>query len=574
MLSIAIPLVFLSVTTFAPLSLAGSGTVIVSAFTILIFHHWKVTIRFLSHPAFLLVVMICGYAASAIVNEQSVHDLFLGKSGRNQGLLFWIAILILFMYVSNTDLSVKKFNKYGLLPLAVMILTIGLYQSVLNLLSENSNEGIELTLGNTNFAGSLIALGASLTLKEIAFEKSGRMSKYYSIAIFLVFIFLGYQTQTLQFFVLTIVGSLILFAIFSQKKKVYLKRNNLIFIIVMLTSLLFLVSFSIRKVMQQASSIDRLDFMQAALEIWKQNLAFGIGIENFSKFSPEFKTVRQVQLFGPNVGADKVHNAVLDHFVSGGLLVGIGYSMFTVVISFFALRLFINNSSRIEKSDLSLFAIIWTIWLIQSLFSPDFNLMTLLAVIAAGWISKTYFDVFKLQLAVKIYARHKYSNFSTLFTTLVLCSIIYVYTNTLINYYHLQEIYSRQSANVTEIKSLLTALSDSSASEDVVSRLLQDVRSCDAVEEILPIILQQNSRSHKYYYWKALCLSQENQNIESLDYVLVALKLFPNNLEYLETAFKLSFDLQIGVDPKPFLRQIKEISPANSLVVKYADLLN
>jgi O-antigen ligase len=326
------------------------------------------------------VIFVGALLVTSVASQQGVFRTLVGVWGRNNGSLAYLALIIIFLSLGSmkSDES-SKFLVNSLMLLGVFASLYGLMQNAgADLISWNNVGGkIILTLGNANFASAFLALSAIATLTvllqpSIQFWKAGIL-----FVSFLLQIYLTKQSDSLQGLLVLLLGSAILiglFFTFSQREKI--KK----FALLWWGSLITMSSIGVTGLAgfgplasflnpNLRSLQDRYYHWIAALNMMKDHLIFGVGIDSFGDFYRRSRIIEAIELRGTAAtGTNNAHNTIMQIGATGGLVLLLAYLtliVFTGYRSVVALKKFDN------KILVSGIFSIWIAFQVQSLVSID-----------------------------------------------------------------------------------------------------------------------------------------------------------------------------------------------------------
>ena len=386
MLSLLPILLFFSITPFATnvTTLLRTGLVALFAFIILIIKpidfkkYMLLTITFST-------IIIC-FIISFVLNEQNYSNFLIGTYGRNTGIL---ALTGLFLLVLQSAEYFSIFSKKLVSSLYLLLglsFVYGIIQKLkLDPINWEEGSGLGATVGNPNFFGALLGI---LSIIPLFYFINPKIKYKYLHLLIYVLIFI--QTFTIggsQGYIIFIF-SLILFMVIKFKERIFNKPKLVISsLLIFFFSFLLILSRNLANITTTLNSSlqfqSRLEHWALSIRIWREHFLFGVGIENLSNFSGEFrnKTMRDWGLY---TLPDKSHNLFIDFFVTGGLFAGLCWIVFVFFVYqkiFFLLK---SIDKKNDSGSMYVFAIIWTSWLFQSFFSPSHIVLDVCGVMTAG----------------------------------------------------------------------------------------------------------------------------------------------------------------------------------------------
>jgi O-antigen ligase len=296
-------------------------------------------------------------------------------------------ILIVFISADNIATSSNKFFTFSYLTL-VLALIYGSFQAAgFDFFEYALNyKGIRLTFANPNFSSAFLGIMAMIPL---SFLFSGNLKlKILHASTYFWTIYLIFQTQSSQGFVLVVLGTILyLILYFFDKESINMVIVASFSIVTMLfLSVVLYLSNILTRLEQSFQIFGRLEHWRISFAIWNDHRLFGVGIENLGKYSGQYLSEDSSAAWGGYVYPDKAHNGILEHFTNGGLIVGISWLIFIILISYSAIKIQKTNSNRISKERARTLACMWFAYLGQNLISTDQIVLAVIGMFVAGAI--------------------------------------------------------------------------------------------------------------------------------------------------------------------------------------------
>jgi O-antigen ligase len=327
---------------------------------------------------FLVTALIAVFVASLFISTLLTDSFvvgFIGETQRRNGFLSYAGLVIVFLYASRSiDFSnVDKVYKLGIL-VGTTLSTYGIMQiSGRDFVAwDNPYSDMISTLGNPNFASSLLAILALLSiygcmLKDLSWRF--KLLSIYFISSALIAIVVSGSRQGL----LVIFFSLIFyFSVLSLLKN---KSIGLAVTIMFgacavtalfgmlqrgpLTSLLYKDSVSVRGY-----------YWRAGIEMFKSSPLTGIGVDRYGAYFKEFREVGYPLKYGFEITSSNAHNTFIQLFATAGIFVGVTYLALMALILFSGISLIKRCDPELKKLVLGLLAT-WLGFQAQSLISID-----------------------------------------------------------------------------------------------------------------------------------------------------------------------------------------------------------
>jgi len=568
-------LVFVSVGWFLhdPVSLFSGSVLAVSSLVLLIsLRKFQIPVRFKSYALWLIPT---GYIVSAVINKQNFTTFFMGAYARNFGMLTWISLCLIFLYVlSNAKLEPEKFVRQGLMTLVVFATTYGLIQFLgldpLPWLEKSKR--VTLTLGNANFAGALIGMVAFIPLTLGLLSKVMKNRIAYLLLALLCAV-MGIQTNTFQSIAMLALSILIFISFYfvnSTKKSHKVVKNGIYFLLGSFTLILINATFEVIRVFQSINSqiyslgnIEaRLAYWRTGFEMWKDHPIFGVGVGEMQRYAAMYRTSNQLKFDTANVLQDRSHNVFIDHFAEGGLISGFGWLLFVLFISYAAFIVTKKSSTQNDRFHYSILSTMWFLYLFQAAISPDHILLTFLAIAAAAFILRKYINIQLSNNSVKKVA----FEFNDVFIPRAIVSFLLVLVVVLVgkSMYvdnQVKNILAGNIANSVEIQKTIESWNSPVTTEDIVISEFTFKGDCNSIRKYSEIMLKQNPRSTAAWYLRANCSNKELNFKQAIQETEKALIYDPRNSIFISAVAKLQIadgNLQAA---KKTLERLIQINP-------------
>jgi len=350
---------------------------------------WKST----RNRAILLVslLFVSGLLISSAASQQEVFRTLVGVWGRNNGALAYFALLIVFL--SLASMKSDDTSKYLIKALALLGIFFALYGWMQStdadpIKWENPGNKIILTLGNSDFSSALLALTAIASL-TLFLQANLQMWKRAALIVSFVFqTYLTHKSDALQGLLVLLIGSAILIGLWlAYSKSTILKRFSIVwFAITFITGVTGVFGLAgsgplANFLSPSLSSLqDRYYHWLAALNMMKDNLIFGMGIDSFGEYYRNYRTIEGVNFRStPMSGTNNAHNTLMQIGATGGLVLLIPYLTLIIFTGYRAVVALRKGEDKILVSGI--FST-WIAFQVQSLVSID-----QIGLIVWGWAS-------------------------------------------------------------------------------------------------------------------------------------------------------------------------------------------
>jgi hypothetical protein len=364
-------IVFCSAMYLLPLVIANGKT---------FFQHRRLKILLILVICMAIQMVFVVFASSAPIEQQ-----IFGKTGRGQGFLVEISILIITL-VAARYVELRRIH-YLINGLLFSVLISSIYSILqrfgLDIFAWYSRtNGIIGTLGNPNFQSALAAIAIVPAASYIWYK--GVRPKVLSLALCLILGYTIYICQSTQGYIvaaLSITVNLLIYLWYQNR--LLFSGALLVSISSGLVSIFGMLNIGpLSSFLYKQSVTSRGEFMRTALTGANDNPILGVGLDSFGDVSQFYKSAKDYA--GINEFTDNAHNYFLQYAVTGGYLLAFLYLLLTLLTlgSFFVLQ------KKIGKFDLRLAAIFsaWVGFQAQSLISPGTIPLILWGSIISGSI--------------------------------------------------------------------------------------------------------------------------------------------------------------------------------------------
>jgi O-antigen ligase len=319
-------------------------------------------------------LFISSLTISFITSENSQVALF-GENMRKNGYLTYLALAIFFWAVAVVINSSNVIVLYRFILLSAYVVGgYALLQMSGNDFINWSSSGMALfsTLGNSNFAGSAMAILAILSLGGAYIYRKDPITLWLSLISFVILSITIFPTNARQGLLLLAFGiaSLLLVFIYNFNKKLGLVGLIFAAFGFILSILGMLQVGPLERFLYKDSVSVRGYYWRAGIEMFKDNPLFGVGLDNYGSFFKEYREVGYPLKYGYSLTSTNAHNVFIQHFATGGILVGTIYLILTAFV-FWRGLISLRRFEMDERVLRSVFFIAWLAFQAQSLISID-----------------------------------------------------------------------------------------------------------------------------------------------------------------------------------------------------------
>ena len=328
------------------------------------FQYRRLKILFILVICMAIQMVFVVFASSAPIEQQ-----IFGKTGRGQGFLVEISILIITLIAARyVEFRRIHYLINGLLFSVLISSIYSIFQRFgVDIFAWYSRtNGIIGTLGNPNFQSALAAL--SIVPATSYIWHKGVRPKVLSLVLCLILIYTIYICQSTQGYIvatLSIIVNLLIYLWYQNR--LLFSGALMVSIFSGLCSIFGMLNIGpLSGFLYKQSVTSRGEFMRTAITGANDNPILGVGLDSFGDVSQFYKSAKDYA--GINEFTDNAHNYFLQYAVTGGYPLAFLYLLLTLLTlgSFFILQ------KNVGKFDLKLAAIFstWVGFQAQSLISP------------------------------------------------------------------------------------------------------------------------------------------------------------------------------------------------------------
>lgn len=332
----------------------------------------SVRARFSGLVNYTLYALIITMVIASLLSETTLARAIFGLPGRNNGLIYYISILILLLIAKNCLVS-SRFEKRLLLSIQIPFL-VNIFYSFLQFIGEdpipwaNPYNPIIGTFGNPNFASSFLAASAIFYL-FMSFQAKGYVRFVY--LIFSAFsISLSALSESIQGILLFFIAITIFVVIWLFKKS---KRyaGALIVFLVSFGSALFMgfLGFGPLSMFREYTFALRFQYWTIALKSAISSPIFGLGPDSYVEGFRQFRSKELVNTYSVELLADSAHSVPLNVAANYGFIVFLLYLALLAIVTYLSVKRTLSKGARFDLY--ALFTVLWIALLIQSFISIE-----------------------------------------------------------------------------------------------------------------------------------------------------------------------------------------------------------
>jgi O-antigen ligase len=328
--------------------------------------NWPPLVAAKSVSLFILIAML--------ISDAPLSQQLFGTYGRNTGLFTYLAFVILFIGVAvATSVSIQK-------PFLISFGTATGINAIYGLIQavgkdpqewENPYAPVFGTFGNPNFVSAFLGMGVALALaylfaKKIDIKYRILCLLYIAVALYDIFKSDAQQGLIVSLLSAGLVGYFLIKSIIKSAivRYGYLAIGFFAFLVGVAGTL---QKGPLASILYKPSVTYRGDYWHAGLEMFKNNLFFGVGLDSYGDWYRASRTVEATLRRGPSTVSNAAHNVYIDIAATAGIFALLAY----LAVIFLGLRAAYRISKRASSFDPFFVAIFvaWVGYLVQSAIS-------------------------------------------------------------------------------------------------------------------------------------------------------------------------------------------------------------
>jgi len=330
--------------------------------------------KVLKNTFYITIAFILSIVTSLIFTDFK-YTAFFGDTMRRNGFFSYSSLAIIFI---SGSIFIRLFNIKRLYFTTYLIGAITIAYAFMQssgrdfIKWNNPYNSIIGTVGNPNFASALMAImGVIIFSSLFIFEIASHFRLFAAIATPAI-LFLIYKSQSRQGLIAYLLGVGVFLIIYLLEKQ----RNlgiaaSLSGVAIFIFSLLGMLQIGpLQNILYKPSVSVRGYYWRAAIEMFRDNPIFGVGIDRYGAYFKQYREVGYPLSYGFDITSSNAHNTFLQFFATGGILLGTTY----LILNFYILRRAIIGLKNLKGNHKIFLAGIFSSWIAfhaQSLISID-----------------------------------------------------------------------------------------------------------------------------------------------------------------------------------------------------------
>lgn len=343
-----------------------------------IFNHYRKVYLHITRKEFVFLVIPALFMVTQL-GALFFTDIFIvgliGDTQRRNGFLsyFALTIVLIFCMISVNYYYALRVLKSAII-VGILLCSYGLMQITGNdfVSWNNPYNSMIATVGNPNFASSLLALISLIALFSLFNNEFSKLYKTVAACLIFVSLYLIVLSQSRQGLLVMLFAILFYFTVL-----VFINFRNfripVIITSLVVTALAILGMLQIgplSSVLYKSSVTVRGYYWRAAWEMFLDKPLTGIGLDRYGAYFKQFRESGYPLKYGFDITSSNAHNVYLQLFSTGGLFVGLTYFVLLALVFFAGIQNIRRTSGNSQRFNL-MFLATWIGFQAQSLISID-----------------------------------------------------------------------------------------------------------------------------------------------------------------------------------------------------------
>jgi len=563
MFYLLLPLEFLCVTQGLnePINLARSILLVlaVTIFAVIFPDLLKAKNKFM----YLLLVLPGIYVISVLFNKQNPILALVGNYNRNFGILTFIAIGLLVLITSNSNLKTKAFLNYGVWPITVLAVIYSYMQSFdVDPLVWAETDRTVLTMGNSDYAASFLGMLVIVPFYGF-FAYKNRVIKVSMLPLLWLINNAGLNSQAYQYRVIALVSVVVFVVVYFWAQIAGLPKlltgGSVVGFLGLAT---FFVLSNKAELISRTSFEDRISQQKMGISMFSDHPIFGVGIDQMWRYMPMYLKPIDIVKNGSDVVPDKTHNTFIDHLAHGGIFAGLVFTVFIIFSLIIVFQLMRRTDKKENRPLIAFLAGIWIAYVAQQFISTDEVMLMIMPFMAFGLICKLYYTEEQSPSPTKKKPNRSNSNLIIRGVMSVLLLVISIVGGQAIYYdSQVKKILTHEIMNGDIALSTIKSFPNPKTTEAIIVDAMSNLQNCPFANIASDELLKIDDRSSQAWYVKTLCVDSTGDRKTALTLIEKAIAFQPINIRYLEAKYKLMASLGDVEGANSVLEKMKSINP-------------
>jgi len=319
-------------------------------------------------------IFICTQLVSLLFTDLFSVGL-IGDTQRRNGFMSYLALVVILIF------CIIRINYHYALRIIKIAILLGFVLCIYGLMQITGNDFVSwdnpynsmiATVGNPNFASSLLALIALICVFSLFNKQFSLVYRTIAIAVVLVSIWLIVDSQSRQG--LLVMAFAVLFYLTTFIYFNYKKFRILVLVASFLLGLIAVFGMlqigPLSPILYKDSVTVRGYYWRAAWEMFIDNPFTGIGLDRYGAYFKEYREPGYSLTYGFDITSSNAHNVYLQLFSTGGFFVGLSYLALLALIFYAGIQNIKKTNGDTQKFNLLILST-WIGFQSQAMISID-----------------------------------------------------------------------------------------------------------------------------------------------------------------------------------------------------------
>ncbi|GAC1610519.1 MAG: hypothetical protein NVS3B26_17710 [Mycobacteriales bacterium] len=330
-------------------------------------------------PAAIAGLALLAALVAATVIAPNTTTAVVGTYGRNSGLMAYAAALVLFF------VGMRVWNAATAHILALGILAAGLFTASYGLLQyvgvdairwANPFNPIIASLGNPDFASAYLGICVPVAAWGVLWQRWSLVWRVASGVVGLMCLTAAALSYAVQGPLAAIAGlALLAVAVILEHAGTRARRGLVVLAVLAGLFVVVLVAGAAKLgplafIFRRFSFRARQFYWDGALAMLRKHPLLGVGLDHFGAHWRQFRSDSATRTLGPKDYTDAAHSVPLQMFAQGGLVLGLLYLLFLIIVGTFFVRGLLRSSGQ-DRLLLGGLGGAWAAYVVSSAVSID-----------------------------------------------------------------------------------------------------------------------------------------------------------------------------------------------------------
>ena len=323
------------------------------------------------------VISILIIFAALLVSINSTTDFatrIYGVSGRNVGFITILCLTLTVVnafWLANFDLLARCLKALQIVATATALYGVIQVFGIDPVAWDSDFGSVFGFFGNPNFQSTILGLGSLIAVGRLMGCEGEKKQQIYSVAYLILMLISIFLTNSVQGFLLTIIGILIyaFHKIFRRASTWFIRGFYLILLTGPTALILIVARFEVLSSLSNIGSLTpRLTYWGVGLRTWWENPLLGTGLDSFGTLYRLNRTRDDFDAVSGTV-TNSAHNYLIDILSNGGFVLFLPV-LLVIIFTFRAIIGLVKESDSVHNGVLVIVAV-WVGLFTQSMISPN-----------------------------------------------------------------------------------------------------------------------------------------------------------------------------------------------------------